>query len=254
MTKSEQTSTPPLRVLVTGASSGVGEAAARLFSSRGAIVALVGRRDQELARAAESLNGPALVLLGDVSDPEVAARLVSETIASFGGLDIVINAAGVAHARALDDLTPNIWDEVIGTNLSGTFFVAREAGLRMRSTGGGSIVNVASDLAFMGVSGLAHYCASKAGVVGLTKALAIELAPHIRVNAVCPGPIDTPMLRQGLAKESDPDLAFTSKQASIPLGRLATPEEVAIAIYFLAVEATFATGTAMSLDGGTSAQ
>lgn len=254
MTRSEQTSTPPLRVLVTGASSGVGEAAARLFSSRGAIVALVGRRNQELTRAAESLNGPALVLLGDVSDSEVAARLVNETIASFGGLDVLVNAAGVAHASALDALTPNVWNEVIGTNLSGTFFVAREAGLRMRSTGGGSIVNVASDLAFMGVSGLAHYCASKAGVVGLTKALAIELAPHIRVNAVCPGPIDTPMLRQGLAKESDPDLALTSKQDSIPLGKLATPEEVATAIYFLAVEATFATGTAMSLDGGTSAQ
>lgn len=254
MSESGHNSSPRLRVLVTGASSGVGEATARLFSSRGAAVALVGRRNQELTRAAESLEGPALVLLGDVSDPEVAARLVNETIASFGGLDVLVNAAGVAHASALDALTPNVWNEVIGTNLSGTFFVAREAGLRMRSMGGGSIVNVASDLAFMGVSGLAHYCASKAGVVGLTKALAIELAPHVRVNAVCPGPIDTPMLRQGLAKESDPDLALTSKQDSIPLGKLATPEEVATAIYFLAVEATFATGSAMSLDGGTSAQ
>ncbi|WP_347109631.1 SDR family oxidoreductase [Paenarthrobacter sp. S56] len=119
--------------------------------------------------------------------------------------------------------------------------------------GGGAIVNVASDLAAMGVAGLAHYCAAKAGVVGLTRALALELAPTVRVNAVCPGPIDTPMLRSGLESEQDPALALQQKESTVPLSRLADPDEVAVAIYFLAVDGTFATGTSMAFDGGTSA-
>jgi NAD(P)-dependent dehydrogenase (short-subunit alcohol dehydrogenase family) len=137
--------------------------------------------------------------------------------------------------------------------LSGTFYVAREAALHMRRSGGGSIVNVASDLASMGVPGLVHYCAAKAGVVGLTRALALELAPLVRVNAVCPGPIDTPMVRAGLEAGPDPIEARRLKESTVPLNRLADPDEVAAAIYFLAVEGTFATGTSMAFDGGTSA-
>ena len=123
----------------------------------------------------------------------------------------------------------------------------------MWAAGAGAIVNVASDLASMGVPGLAHYCAAKAGVVGLTRALAVELAPVVRVNAVCPGPIDTPMLREGLAQEADLQRALREKAATVPLGRLADPAEVAAAILFLAFEGTFATGTTMAFDGGTSA-
>jgi NAD(P)-dependent dehydrogenase (short-subunit alcohol dehydrogenase family) len=241
------------RVLVTGATSGVGEATARLLANRGARVALVARRSEELRRVVADLGDCARGFVADISDPESASTAVRDAIEAFGGLDVAVNAAGAAGYAALEDLSDECWREVIDTNLSGTFTVSRVAGLHMRDAGAGAIVNVASDLASMGVPGLAHYCAAKAGVVGLTRALALELAPAVRVNAVCPGPIDTPMLRAGLAHEADPQRALRDKEATVPLGRLATPAEVAAAIAFLAFDGTFATGTAMAFDGGTSA-
>lgn len=253
MDRSTWNRTEPLRVLVTGATSGVGEATAKMFAARGARVALLGRRVGELQRVADDIDGGAYQVVTDVADAESVRNGVRGAIHSLGGLDVAVNAAGVAGFAALEDLDEHRWREALDTNLSGTFYVAREAGLHLRRTGGGAIVNVASDLATMGVAGLAHYCAAKAGVVGLTKALALELAPHVRVNAVCPGPIDTPMLRAGLESEPDPLLALQQKENTVPLNRLADPEEVAAAIYFLAVDATFATGTSMAFDGGTSA-
>ncbi|HKU34113.1 MAG TPA: SDR family NAD(P)-dependent oxidoreductase [Paenarthrobacter sp.] len=249
MDRSTWNRTEPLRVLVTGATSGVGEATAKLFAARGARVALLGRRAGELQRVAEEIDGVAHQVVADVADAESARNGVRGAIHSLGGLDVAVNSAGVAGYAPLEDLDEHRWREVLDTNLSGTFYVAREAGLHLRRSGGGAIVNVASDLATMGVAGLAHYCAAKAGVVGLTKALALELAPHVRVNAVCPGPIDTPMLRSGLESKA----ALQQKESTVPLNRLADPEEVAAAIYFLAVEGTFATGTSMAFDGGTSA-
>lgn len=241
------------RVLITGAGSGVGEAAAKLFASRGANVVLLGRRTEELQRVAEQIDCGAHTVVADVANADSAISGVRGAIHMLGGIDVAVNAAGIAGYAPLEDLHEQQWREVLDTNLSGTFYVSREAGLHMRKAGGGAIVNVASDLASMGVPGLAHYCAAKAGVVGLTRALALELAPDVRVNAVCPGPIDTPMLRAGLALEDDPLQALHEKEGSVPLNRLADPREVAGAIYFLAIEATFATGTSMAFDGGTSA-
>lgn len=243
-----------LRVLVTGAGSGVGEATARLFSHRGATLALVGRRRKELERVRGGLPGPAHVFDADVSDPGSAREAVAGAVATMGGLDIVVNAAGIATYAGLADLSDEMWGATIGINLSGTFYISRAAAIHMVDHGGGAIVNVASDLAVMGVAGLVHYSSSKAGVLGLTRGLAAELAPTVRVNAVSPGPIDTPMLRAGVDAAEDPTQALIDKERSVPLRRLATPEEVAEAIHFLAVHATFATGASMSLDGGTSAQ
>lgn len=242
-----------MRVLVTGASSGVGEATARLFAAMGAQVALLARRPAELDRVAGELGEGAHPFVADVADAGSARAAVREAIEVMGGLDVAVNAAGVAGPAALEDLDDDLWRLVIDTNLSGTFTVSREAGLHMRSRGGGAIVNVASDLAHMGTAGLAGYCAAKAGVVGLTRALAIELAPDVRVNVVCPGPIDTPMLRAGLDHEVDLEVELRQKAATVPLQRLADPAEVAQAIRFLAVSGTFATGASLALDGGTSA-
>jgi NAD(P)-dependent dehydrogenase (short-subunit alcohol dehydrogenase family) len=253
MDRDQRLRTEPLRVLITGATSGVGEATAELFAKRGARVALLGRRSAELQRVAAEIGAPAHTVVADVSDAGAVKNAVRSAIHVLGGLDVVVNAAGVAGHVALENLTEDRWHEVLGTNLSGTFYVSRESGLHMRRSGGGAIVNVASDLAAMGAPGLVHYCAAKAGVLGLTRALALELAPLVRVNAVCPGPIDTPMVRAGLSAAPDPLAALKQKESTVPLNRLAAPDEVAAAIYFLAVEGTFATGTSMAFDGGTSA-
>lgn len=242
-----------LKVLITGATSGVGEATAKLFSERGAEVSLFGRRDSELRRVASEISGVAHTFVVDVSQEDTVSLAVNKAATTMGGLDVVVNAAGIAEFSLLDDLSVDIWNRVISTNLSGTYFVSRSAALLMKKAGHGSIVNVASDLATFGVTGLAHYSASKAGVVGLTKAMAVELSPTVRVNVVCPGPIDTPMLRLGMEQEENPEQVLRQKVSSIPMGRLAQPEEIARAIYFLAIEGTFATGTSMAFDGGTSA-
>lgn len=251
--RSRSVSPGQLRVLVTGAGSGVGEATARLFASRGARVVLVGRRERELRRVGDEIGAAALTIAADVSDPASASEAVLSAIEAMGGLDVAVNAAGIAGFALLEEIDAELWREVVDTNLTGAFHVSRIAALHMRETGGGVIVNVASDLAVMGAAGLVPYSASKAGLLGLTRALAVELAPSVRVNAVCPGPIDTPMLRAGLEEMPDPELALREKEATVPLDRLADPAEIAAAIYFLAVDGTFATGTSMAFDGGTSA-
>lgn len=243
----------PLKVLITGATSGVGEATAKFFSERGAEVSLLGRRESELTRVSSELPATSHTFVVDVSKESTVSIAVNEVFTTMGGIDVVVNAAGVAEFAYLEDLTGDVWNQVISTNLSGTYFVSRAAALLMKKTGKGSIVNVASDLATFGMAGLAHYSASKAGVVGLTKAMAVELAPTVRVNVICPGPINTPMLRAGLELEENPEQALLEKESTVPLDRLAETEEVARAIYFLAVDATFATGTSMAFDGGTSA-
>lgn len=240
------------RVLITGASSGVGEATATLFSARGANVALLGRRTSELERVQSLIGSTAIAVPVDVSNEESVIRAVHRAADRLGGLDVVVNAAGIASPAEVEHMSGDTWRSVMDTNLSGTFYVSREAIPHLRESGG-CIVNVASDLAAMGASGLVHYCASKAGVVGLTRGLAAELAPRVRANAVCPGPIDTPMLQRGLSASSDPGRALREKEHSVPLQRLASPEEIARAIYFLAIDGTFATGAALSIDGGTSA-
>lgn len=240
-------------VLITGASSGVGETAARRFVEGGAQVALFARRGDRLARLSEELGPAAHAFTVDVSDPEAVATAVDQADEALGGLDVTINAAGVVDPAGLVEIDPALWRRTIDINLSGTFYVARESALRMRDGGGGVIINIGSDLSSFGVANFVHYCASKAGVIGLTKGMAVELAPAVRVNAVCPGPIDTPMMEAELALSDDPAAARKEAIEQVPLKRFSSPDEIVAAIRFLAVEAPFATGAVLPLDGGTTA-
>jgi NAD(P)-dependent dehydrogenase (short-subunit alcohol dehydrogenase family) len=210
----------------------------------------VARRREVLERLAAELGEDAVAVPADVTRPDHVAAAVQQAVARLGGLDIVVNSAGVAAPIGLDDLDPAAWQQTIDVNLSGSFYVAREAARWMMAADGGTIVNVGSELSFRGVALYVAYCASKAGIIGLTRALAAELAPKVTVNAVCPGPIDTPMLHGEFALFPDPKGAYESTVAQVPLKRLATADEVAAAILFLAAEAPYATGSLFSLDGG----
>jgi NAD(P)-dependent dehydrogenase (short-subunit alcohol dehydrogenase family) len=242
------------RILVTGASSGVGRAAAEAFVKDGATVAMLARRGALLEEQARAWGPCAVPIAADVADPTDCEAAVAEAHRRLGGFDTVINAAGIAYPTPLADLDARQWNAIIATNLSGSFHIARQAALRMLAADtGGSIVNVSSELGFIGMSEYSAYCASKAGLIGLTRALAAELAPKIRVNAVCPGPIDTPQLNAEFDWYGDAENARAETLQRVPLRRFASADEVVAAIRFLAFDAPFATGMAMSLDGGTTA-
>jgi NAD(P)-dependent dehydrogenase (short-subunit alcohol dehydrogenase family) len=242
-----------VRALVTGGSSGIGAATVRLLAAEGARVAAVARRTDALEELAGLDAESVLAVTADVSDEGQVRQAVQRTVEELGGLDAVVNCAGIVEPRALRELDTESWNRTLAVNLTGTFLVCREAGLFMASAQGGAIVNVGSDLAVRGAPLYAAYCASKAGVVGLTKALAVELAPDVRVNALCPGPVDTPMLDAEFALFPDPQRARTDALAQVPLRRFATPQEAAAAVLYLLRDATFATGATLELDGGTTA-
>lgn len=235
--------------LVTGASSGIGEATARALVNEGARVAIVSRREAELAAIADGLNGSAHVYAADITQADEVADVVGRADADLDGIDIVVNSAGIAIALPLDETTPDVWRNVIDVNLSGTFYVAREAGLRMLANGGGTIVNIGSEMSVQGMQTLTAYCAAKHGIIGLTKALAAELAPTVRVNAVCPGPTDTPMLNGYVDAAEDPQAVWDMTLARVRLSRVAKAEEMAAGIMYL-ITAPHATGAVLNLDGG----
>ena len=238
--------------LVTGAGSGIGAATARRFAAEGAQVALLSRSPEPLEQLASELDGAALALPTDVSQPAEVAAAVERAERELGPLDVVVNSAGIAWPIPLGELEPERWREVIDINLSGSFYVAREAGLRMVASGrGGSIVNLGSELSVLGMGMFVAYCTSKAGLLGLTKALAAELAPLVRVNAVCPGPVVTPMMTGAHDAQTDPDAAYAHTRSRVPLGRFGEPDEIADGILYLAADATLATGAILHLDGGT---
>jgi meso-butanediol dehydrogenase/(S,S)-butanediol dehydrogenase/diacetyl reductase len=171
---------------------------------------------------------------------------------AFGGLDVLVNNAGIIHMADVVETTDGVWRDTMAVNLDAVFYLCRAAIPVMRAQGGGAIVNVASNWAVVAAKRAAAYCASKAAVVQLTKALAIDHAgDHIRVNAVCPGDTDTPMFDVGLEPGEDPLESRRLAAETIPLGRIAQPGEIARAVLFLASDASsFTTGTSLLVDGG----
>ena len=234
------------RVLITGGAGGIGAATATRFLEEGSRVVVLDRDPEALARLASEMPALSGTICADVSDPDDIARAFEELNDLFGGLDILINNAGISIRHGFVDITPRDWQEVIDVNLNGVFFVAQQAARLMLRGSGGVILNMGSTNGLMGYPYYADYNASKAGVIELTRTMALELGPSVRVNAICPGFILTPM--QAAEYTEEMQRAFASK---LPLDRLGRPEDVAALFAFLASgDAAFITGQCFVIDGG----
>ncbi len=236
-------------VVVTGGASGMGAASARRFASHGARVVIVDRNAAGAAGVADELGG--ISRSGDVGDPAFCNDVIGDAVDRFGRLDGLVNAAGVIVRAAGVDTTDEQWHHIMNVNVSGTFFMCRAAIRVMRPARRGAIVNFGSIWGDLGSAGVAAYCASKGAVHNLTRALAMDHATDgIRVNAVCPGEVRTPMLQ---SERSEPvtDELLARIAATVPMGRLAEPAEIANVVVFLASdEAAYMTGALVSVDAG----
>lgn len=244
-------------VLVTGATSGIGEQIAMRFAGLGANLLLTGRRDvspSDLATRYPSAGGAVHYLAADVTEADAADRLVTEAVKLFGGLDVLVNNAGILFRGSALDCTDAEWDATLATNVTSVFRLSRAALRIMTAKKSGAIVNIASDWGLVGARGAAAYGASKGAIVQLTRSMALDhAADGIRVNAVCPGDTDTRMLDGTISGLPRTQLLKRLGKA-IPLGRVGKPSEVADAVCFLASgQASFITGAMLAVDGGNSA-
>jgi NAD(P)-dependent dehydrogenase (short-subunit alcohol dehydrogenase family) len=234
------------RVLVTGGAGGIGSATVSRFLEEGSMVVVLDRDQPALSRVGERFPALAGTICADVTDASDVARAFEQMDAVAGGIDILINNAGISIRHRFLDISPQEWQAVMAVNVNGVFFVAQQAARRMVNGDGGVILNMGSTNGLAGYPYYADYNTSKAGVIELTRSMALELAPDIRVNAVCPGWILTPMQEA----EYTPAMRQTFA-AKIPLQRLGRPEDVAALFAFLASDdATFITGQHFVIDGG----
>lgn len=243
-------------VLLSGGTSGIGLAAAQLLLARGAQVMLMGRSEERGRKALAELDAGerAAFVAGDVRHPADCRRAVRETLAHFGRLTGLVCSAGIYVEGALEDLRPEVLDTVLDINVKGTMYLC-QAALPALKQAHGSIVNVASDAGVHGNYFCTAYCASKGAVVLFTRALALEVAHEgVRVNAIAPGDIMTPLTRGQLQASPDPEAALQEMASVYPLGRIGTPEEAAAVIAFLlSAQAGFVTGAVWRIDGGLTA-
>jgi NAD(P)-dependent dehydrogenase (short-subunit alcohol dehydrogenase family) len=241
--------------LVTGGNRGIGLAAVRLLAEEGAKVMILAR-DQAKGESEAGSIPNARFVRGDVTKADDCQRAIEETIQNFGGLDVLVNCAGIIYRnRTVEATTEEEWDATFDVNVKGTFLMCKYAmpALRERK---GCIVNLSSYVGLVGFRGTSAYAASKAAIVNLTRSMALDHAREgVRVNAVCPGSVDTEMIHAAWEMYGDVEKARRLWAEKHPMGRIARPEEVARAILFLAGdEASFITGTALAVDGGLTAE
>jgi NAD(P)-dependent dehydrogenase (short-subunit alcohol dehydrogenase family) len=238
-------------VLVTGGSKGIGKDIARAFAELGANVIITGRQEAALGQAVEELkayNPNCSFIIADIQDVSSVYEMVDETVSRLGSIDVLVNNAGVNIPKPVLEVTEGDWDAIVDTNLKGTFFASQRAGKYMIPQGKGRIINIVSQMAFVGFSNRSAYCSSKGGAVQLTKALAVEWASHnIKVNAVAPTFIETDLTRK-MFEDTD---FYQDVMRRIPMGKLAKPSDVTGAVLFLASNLSdFVTGDTIRVDGG----
>lgn len=248
-------------VLITGAGSGIGRAAAQLFAAEGAAVAvldLIAEAADETAAKIIADGGRAVPLVANVAVADEVNGAVAAAVSALGRLDGLYNNAGVDSKGSVADATEDDWDRAFAVNAKGTFLVSRAVVPHLIRAGGGAIINQGSVAALVGVPNFAAYCAAKGAVVALTRSMAVDLAQHgIRVNVICPGTVFTPLMEPMLRARGDGDLqaGLAKTLLKYPIGRLGTPEEIARVALFLACDdSSFLTGSTLTADGGMTAQ
>lgn len=241
------------RVVITGAGNGIGKATVERFLAEGASVAALDRDSAGLDRLKHGLGNDRLyTLTTDVADETSVEKAVSAASIALGGIDGVVNSAGIDLVADIESLRTADWNRILAVNLTGPMLVMRSAYAHLRAAGGGTIVNVSSGAGLSPLQYRTAYCASKAGLQMASKALAIEAAAHgIRVNTVCPGAVETALFRESVDPTPDPQATYEAVKARYALRRVAEPREIAAAILWLtSSESSYVTGTAMAVDGG----
>jgi NAD(P)-dependent dehydrogenase (short-subunit alcohol dehydrogenase family) len=239
-------------VLITGAGTGIGRAIALACAREGANVALVGRRRELLEAVAQDADGAPLVLAADVSQQGDIDRILGETAAHLGGLDVLVNNAGILHIGTAEEITEEQWDQTFNINVRGLWLLSRSVLPYMRKAGGGSIINVASVLGINGARKRAAYASSKGAVVLLTKCMAVDYGQeNIRVNALCPSFVETDLTAEVIRKAPDPNAVRAERISVHPMGRLGQPEDMAgLAVFLASDESSWVTGAVLPVDGG----
>lgn len=241
-------------IIVTGATSGMGKAIAERFISEGASVILSGRDSKRGLELENSLNlsgKRSVFIAGDISKPEVNEHLVAEAVRNFGKLDIIVTNAGKLGLGSVTDISLEEWDETISTNLNSVFYLSRYAIPEIKKSGKGVILVNSSIAAFKSFPNHAAYCASKAALVALVKEMALDFGPEIRVNTICPGPVDTPLIWDSAKAFENPETIVQQTASNTLMKRLGKPEDIAsLALFLISDESSWITGSAFTIDGG----